>query len=397
MSGRPGRGRRGRDEEPKLPKWVEGVRMRNEEYINWSDLGRRLTGGRGGFTAVLLIVVTIAVALWLMTGIYQVGPGSEGVIRQFGVVVARTGPGLQYHLPWPIQEGNVVNMEEIRRGEIGFRTVSTKPERYQNEPHEALMLTGDENIVDIHVIVQYKVKDAANYLFKVRDVEDALKAAAEVALRGVVGRNSIDFVMIEGRQQVENDTVAYLQDLLDTYESGLLVTAVKLQEVDAPEQVRDAFHDVVRAKEDKEKVMNEARGYREDLVPKARGEAQQMIKAAEAYKEQRIIRARGDAEKFLKVLEEYGKAKDVTRKRLYLEAMERILPGIEKIIIASDGGNLLQFLPLREAGKKLAAPTSPAEEEAGRRLPTPTPPAREGADKKPVATATPAGGREARR
>ncbi|MFH1486030.1 MAG: FtsH protease activity modulator HflK [Chloroflexota bacterium] len=393
MSGRRGRGRRGGDEEPELPKRIEGVRMRNEQNIDWADLGRRFTRAKGSVATVLLIGVVILAALWLMTGIYQVGPGSEGVIRQFGVVVAKTGPGLQYHLPWPIQQADVVNMEEIRRAEIGFRTVSTRPVRYENEPHEALMLTGDENIVDIHVIVQYKIKSASEYLFKVRDVEDTLKAVAEVALRGVVGQNSIDFVMIEGRQQVETDTMKYLQDILDVYGSGLLVTAVKLQEVDAPEQVRDAFHDVVRAKEDKEKLINEARGYREDLVPKARGEAQQMIKAAEAYKEQRIIRARGDAEKFLKVLEEYRKAKDVTRKRLYLETMERILPGIEKIILASDSGNLLQFLPLREAGKKLATPTLPSSEE---RLAAPTPPAGQGAARKPVATITPSSQREGR-
>lgn len=389
MSGRPGRGRRGHDEEPELPKWMEGVRMKNEKQIDWSDLWRRFIRARGGVATVLLIVIVGLAALWLMTGIYQVGPGSEGVIRQFGVVVAKTGPGLQYRLPWPIQQADVVNMEEVRRAEIGFRS---RP-AIADVPDEALMLTGDENIVDIHVIVQYKIKDASNYLFMVKDVGDTLKAGAEVALRGIVGQNKIDFVMIEGRGAVESETVKYLQDILDNYGSGLLVTAVKLQEVDAPEQVRDAFHDVVRAKEDKEKLMNEARGYREDLVPKARGENQQMIKAAEAYKEQRTIEARGDAEKFLKVLEEYKKAEDVTRKRLYLETMERILPGIEKIIVAADGGNLLQFLPLREAGKKLASPTSPGSEG---KLAAPTPPAGQAAGKKPVATTTPSSRREGR-
>ncbi|MBI2907036.1 MAG: FtsH protease activity modulator HflK [Chloroflexi bacterium] len=363
--------------------------MKNEKQIDWSDLWRRFIRARGGVATVLLIVIVGLAALWLMTGIYQVGPGSEGVIRQFGVVVAKTGPGLQYRLPWPIQQADVVNMEEVRRAEIGFRS---RP-AIADVPDEALMLTGDENIVDIHVIVQYKIKDASNYLFMVKDVGDTLKAGAEVALRGIVGQNKIDFVMIEGRGAVESETVKYLQDILDNYGSGLLVTAVKLQEVDAPEQVRDAFHDVVRAKEDKEKLMNEARGYREDLVPKARGENQQMIKAAEAYKEQRTIEARGDAEKFLKVLEEYKKAEDVTRKRLYLETMERILPGIEKIIVAADGGNLLQFLPLREAGKKLASPTSPGSEG---KLAAPTPPAGQAAGKKPVATTTPSSRREGR-
>jgi len=210
--------------------------------------------------------------------------------------------------------------------------------------YEALMLTEDENMVDIHVIVYYRVKDASQYLFKVKEVEQTLKTATEAALRGIVGRNTIDYTMLEGRPEVASDTKELLQRLMDDYQSGLLITEVKLQEVDAPEEVRDAFQDVVRAREDKERVIREAEGYAADIVPRARGEKEQTILAAEAYKEQRIIRAQGDAEKFLKVLEEYLKAKDVTRQRLYLETMETILPGIEKIIIDKDAAGKIWLL-----------------------------------------------------
>jgi membrane protease subunit HflK len=176
-----------------------------------------------------------------------------------------------------------------------------------------------------------------------------LKAAAEVALRGMVGRNAIDYVMVEARADVEAGTHDFLQELMDGYQCGVAITKVSLQEVDAPPQVREAFHEVVRAREDKERLCREAEGYAEDIVPKDRGEKEQMILAAEAYKQQRILRAQGDTEKFLEILEEYQKAKDVTRQRLYLETIERIFPEVEKIIIDSEaGGDLLQFLPLKE-------------------------------------------------
>ena len=295
--------------------------------------------------------------IWLLTGIYTVAPGEVGVVRQFGQEVAQTDPGLQYHLPGPIQRVDKVNMAEVRRLNVGFREVS--PDTYETVLYEALMLTEDENMVDIHVIVYYRVKDASQYLFKVKEVEQTLKTATEAALRGVVGRNTIDYTLLEGRPEVANDTKEMLQQLMDAYQSGLLITEVKLQEVDAPEEVRDAFQDVVRAREDKEKVIREAEGYAADIVPRARGEKEQTILAAEAYKEQRIIRAQGDAEKFLNVLEEYLKAKDVTRQRLYLETMETILPGIEKIIIDKDAAEKIWLLLQQGEIENLVLP--PAE------------------------------------
>ena len=209
------------------------------------------------------------------------------------------------------------------------------------------MLTKDENIVNVHAIVQYRVLDASQFLFNVRDVPGVLKSATEVALRSAVGNTPIDGVLTERRVEVQEGTKAFLQRLMDDYQSGITVTEVKLQEVDAPSQVRDSFHEVVRAREDRERLVREAEGYRADIVPKARGEKEKTIKGAEAYKEQRILRSQGDAEKFLKVLSEYQKAQDVTRQRLYLETLEMLLPGIDKIIIDSKAApNLLPFLPL---------------------------------------------------
>ncbi len=303
----------------------------------------KVAGGR-----LWMIVVAVVVIIWGLTGIYSVDPGEKGVVRRFGKESGQTDPGLNYHLPWPIEKVTKVNMEEIRIAQIGFREVT--PGVFQDVPAEELMLTEDENIVSIHIIVQYKVKagEASNFLFKVVDVEAALKAAAEVALRGIVGQNPIDYVLVEGRSDVEARTREFLQELLDSYDAGLTVTKVNLQEVDAPEQVRDAFQEVVRAREDKEKVIREAEGYALDLVPKAKGEKEKTILDAEAYRDQRILLAQGDASKFTQVLEEYAKAPEVTRQRLYLETIERVLPGIEKIIIDSQSaGNLLQFLPLK--------------------------------------------------
>ncbi|MEK7270144.1 MAG: FtsH protease activity modulator HflK [Planctomycetota bacterium] len=305
----------------------------------------RKLGGRG-LGKLGLIGLGILIVLWLFSGIYTVGPGSQGVVRQFGREVAKTSAGLHYRLPWPIQTATVVNVAEVRRLSIGFAEI--RPGQFQDVPGEAAMLTKDENIVDVHVIVQYRVRDASQFLFNVRDVPRVLKAATEVALRSVVGNTAIDDVLTERRVEVQDGTNVFLQRMMDDYQSGIAVTEVKLQEVDAPREVRDAFHEVVRAREDRERVVREAEGYRADVVPRARGGKEQTIKVAEGYKEQRILRAQGDVAKFVAVLREYQKAPDVTRRRLYLETIETILPRIEKIIVDSKtASNLLPLLPLR--------------------------------------------------
>ena len=303
---------------------------------------------RFGGKKVFLILLVVIIGLWAASGIYMVGPGEEGVIRQFGKEVDRTPPGLRYRLPRPFQTHDVVHMARVRRAEVGFRTDATG--RIRPELKEALMLTGDENIVDAQLFVQYVVKDPSQFLFRVREPEVTLKTAAEVALRSVVGRNTIDYTMTEGRVVVQDEIKKYLQSLLDDYQTGLMITEARLLVVDPPDEVKDAFHDVVRAWEDRERLMREAEGYREDLIPKARGEAAQMVRIAEAYKEQRVIRAQGDAAKFLDVLKAYQKAKEVTRERLYLETLDKILPGKEKYILPPAGkDSVLKWLPLKEA------------------------------------------------
>jgi len=323
--------------QPREPSENRGPR------IPWDEIERRLTGREGppiklpiGLRGIVGILLAVAIVIWFGTGIYRVGPGEVAVVRQFGKEIGQTGPGLHYHLPGPIQRVTPVNLAEVREMAVGFEEVSGV---WQDRPEEALMLTSDENMVDIHVIVLYRVSDASQYLFKVKDIEGAegvLKTATETALRTVVGRNTIDDVMINKRTEVQDEAREILQTLMDEYETGILITAVRLQEVDAPEEVRDAFHEVVRAREDKETLIREAEGYAADIVPRARGEKEQKILEAEAYKQERIIRAEGDAARFLAVLAEYNKAPTVTKQRLYLEAMETILAGIEKVIVDPD-------------------------------------------------------------
>jgi len=301
--------------------------------------------------------ILVVVVLWLLSGIYIVRPDEQGVVRRFGKAIRVTQPGPHYHFPQPIEVVDKVKVKKVRRIEIGFRTISSgSPARYKFVPQESLMLTGDEQIVDAQIIVQYQVKDPEKFLFNVKDLEmpqGALVDAAEVALRQVVGQRPIDDVLIAEKLQIELDIRELLQQIIDRYDSGVGIKEVKLQTVRPPQEVAAAFSDVVSAKEDKDRLIKEADGYREDLLPKARGQARSIVLAAEAYKTERIKRAQGDADKFLSVLKEYEKAKDVTRKRIYLETMERILPGIRKFVIDPEvGGNLLQFLPLEKGAEK---------------------------------------------
>ncbi len=324
----------GRRERP--PSMEEMLGNLQEKIRGW---GRR---------KFLYLLLAVPILLWLASGIYIVGPGEVGVVRQFGKEVDQTPPGLRYRLPWPIQTHDIVHLTKVRRAEIGFRT-DPYSGKVRPEPKEALMLTGDENIVDAQLFVQYVVKDPSQFLFRVRSAEAVLKSSAEVALRSVVGRNTIDFTMTDGRVVVQDEIKKYLQSLLDEYQTGLMVTEARLLVVDPPEEVKDAFHDVVRAWEDRERLVREAEGYREDLIPKAKGEAAQMIQAGEAYREQRVIRAQGDAGRFLDMLKAYRKGKEVTRERLYLETLEKILPGKEKYILPPEGGSsVLKWLPLKE-------------------------------------------------
>jgi len=313
-----------------------------------------LRAGRGSLSRLLpktvFPVIALLALLWAATGFYMVSPGEVGVVRRFGQEARKSHPGLRYHVPWPVERADIVNLESIRRAEIGSRSFQRAGGTTQRRvPEEALMLTGDENIVEAQLIVQYQVKDPSLYLFHVADPDEVLHSTTEVALRGMVGNTTIDDFLTVGREKVQLDTRDFLQRLLDNYQTGLRVTEVRLQVVDPPEQVKDAFHEVVRAREDRERLINQSQGYQEDIIPKARGKAQQMLREAEAYKEERALRAQGDAERFLAVLAEYRKAKDVTRARLHLEASERILGQVKKVVIDPRAtGGLSPLLPLTE-------------------------------------------------
>ena len=297
------------------------------------------------FNFKLMPVVLAALAIWLLTGTFMVGPDEVGVVRTFGEHTRVAQSGLNWHFPVPIETVNTPKVTEVKRIEIGFRTLRNG--QYRTVEKESLMLTGDENIVDAEMIVQYKIKDPVAYLFNIVEPELTVREAAEASLRTVVGRNKIDETLTTGKFTIQEETKFQLQSILDLYESGIHVVAVQLQDVSPPKEVIGAFKDVASAKEDKNRMVNQAEGYRNDLIPKARGEAEAMIRAAEGFRESRIKRAEGDAAKFTTILQEYRKAKSITEKRLYLETMEKVLPGIEKIIIPDkDSGNILNLLNL---------------------------------------------------
>jgi membrane protease subunit HflK len=287
----------------------------------------------------------LAVVLWLLTGTYVVGPDEVGIVRTFGEYTRVVQSGLNWHFPAPIETVDTPKVTQVKRIEIGFRTL--KNGQYRTVEKESLMLTGDENIVDAEMIVQYKIKDPVAYLFNIVEPVLTVREASEASLRTVVGRNKIDETLTTGKFTIQEETKEQLQLILDKYESGIHIVAVQLQDVSPPKEVIGAFKDVASAKEDKNRMINQAEGYRNDIIPKARGEGEAMIRSAEGFKQSRIKRSEGDAAKFTTVLKEYKKAKSITQKRLYLETMEKVLPGIEKIIVPDkESGNMLNLLNL---------------------------------------------------
>jgi len=306
------------------------------------------------------ILIALAVIGWLLSGIYIVAPDEVGVVKRFGAMAYITGPGPHYHLPYPIETVMKPIVTQVRRAEIGFRTVSqAQTARYQAVPRESLMLTGDENIVDIQFIVQYKVKDPPAYLFNVFDPNKTVQDAAEASMRQVVGKSNIDEALTTGKFKLQQETKTLLQAVLDSYGAGLDVVTVQLQDVHPPQAVIEAFKDVASAKEDQNKFINDAEGYRNDILPKAKGKAAEVVNQSLGYRESKINYAKGDASRFTQVLSEYLKAKDITEKRLYLEAMEEVLKHSTKIIVGSEIGR--QVLPLLPLGGNLPSAASQRE------------------------------------
>ncbi|HZS84874.1 MAG TPA: FtsH protease activity modulator HflK [Stellaceae bacterium] len=360
--GQPPRGRG-----PQPPNIEELLRRSQEQFRRWFPGGSR---GGGNRRNLYVLIAGAAVALWLASGFYRVLPDEQGVVLRFGRYDRTTAPGLNYHLPAPIETYFTPKVTRVNRIEIGYRsgTASASTGRtaaVRQVPEEALMLTGDENIVDINFTVFWLIKDAQQYLFNIRNPDVTVKAAAESAMREVVGRTPIASALAEGRKQIEDDTQKLLQEILDSYGAGITVVQVQLQKVDPPAPVIDAFRDVQRARADQERKRNEADTYRNSILPVARGQAVKIVQDAEAYKQQVVAQAQGDAQRFLSVYNAYLAAKDVTTQRLYIETMEAILKDANKIIIdkAAQGSGVVPYLPLPQLNPEkpppAAAPPAP--------------------------------------
>jgi len=326
-----------------------------------------LPGGFGSRPGLILIAL-VAVALWGLSGFYQVQPDELGVVLRFGAVNRIAFPGLRYHMPAPIESVERPKVTRVNRVEVGFR-LGDSGRTAQDLPKESLMLTGDENIVDINFTVFWVIKDAQKYLFNIRDPDATVKAAAESAMREVIGHTEIASALAEGRAKIEIDTQKLLQEILDYYGSGIDITQLQLQKVDPPPPVIEAFRDVQSAKIDFTRFQNEADAYQNDVVPQAQGEAARIVQEAEAYKAQIVNQAQGDAQRFISVYNAYAKAPDVTARRLYIDTMQTILKSANKIILdrAASSSGVLPYLPLPQikgaspstAGRAPAAGGSP--------------------------------------
>ncbi len=333
------------------------------------DRFRSFLPGGGGLRNVL-IVLLIAVAAWLFSGIYRVNTDEQGLVLRFGEWVRTTQPGLHYHLPSPIETVFTPKVTTVNRIEVGFRSPrqGRKPTTIRQVSEEGLMLTGDENIVDINFTVFWRIKDAGKFLFNIRNPESTIKSVAESAMRDTTGQMPIEQILAKRRGAVAGDTKRLLQEVLDEYGTGVEITEIQLQKVDPPEQVIDAFRDVQRAKADQERLRNNAEAYRNDIIPRARGEAAQIVQQAEAYKREVVARAEGDGQRFLAVHKAYSKAKDVTTKRIYLETLQEVFSNINKVLIDSSERNasgVVPYLPLPELQKRRAVPAKEAVEGGG--------------------------------
>ena len=288
-----------------------------------------------------VFVVFVIVAIWLASGFYIVDEGKRGVVLRLGKYLETTMPGPRWHIPYPVEGVEVVNVAGVRPVEVGYRGTPKN-----KQPQEALMLTDDENIVDVQFAVQWNIKSPTDYVFNNKNPDDNVMQAAETAIREVVGKSPMDFVLSQGRSEVASRVKVLMQTILDRYATGINITTVALQGAQAPEQVLPAFEDVVRAQQDQERFKNEGQAYANDVVPKAEGIAARLVQEANGYKQSVISTAHGDADRFTQVLSEYQKAPQVTRERMYLDTMQQVLGSTSKVIIDTKGGNQLLYLPI---------------------------------------------------
>ena len=333
------------------PPNVDEIIRKVQERIKKFFPGGSASGGKPLMFGLIILLV-----VWALSGLYRVLPDEQGVVLRFGKFVKTTQPGLNYHIPFPVESVLTPKVTKVNRMDIGFRSERDSgfsSGAVPDVPEESLMLTGDENIVNIDFSVFWVIKDAGNFLFKIQDPQGTVKAAAETAMREVIARSEIQPILTEGRSKIEIDTQEIIQNILDEYNSGIQITQVQTQKADPPDQVIDAFRDVQAARADMERSKNEAEAYRNDVIPRARGEAQKILQAAEAYKKEVVAKAEGEASRFIAIYNEYKNAKAVTQERMYLETMEKVLADIDKVIIEKNAGSgVVPYLPLPELKKK---------------------------------------------
>ncbi|HYC65144.1 MAG TPA: FtsH protease activity modulator HflK [Reyranellaceae bacterium] len=353
------------------PPDMEDVIRKGQERLK-----NLIPGGFGSLKGIVLIALA-AVAIWLLTGFFRVQPNQQAIQLIFGKPYGKpVEPGLHYNLPGPIGQVVVVNVSDQRRTQIGARTGGTPDRSTFNRPGqqrltstENLMLTGDENIVDIEFTVLWTIKDVAQYAFSVRSPEENVRAGAEAAMREIIGKSNLQYAQTEGRTRIEQDTKDLLQRILDEYNLGVRVVQIQLQRVDPPQEVIAAFRDVQAARADKERSINEANTYRNQVLPRAKGEAESIIQRAEGYKAETVARSKGDAQRFTQVYEQYAKAKEITQERLYIETIEEVLRGVNKVLVdkSAGGQGVLPYLPLPElrSGQPQANQPAPAPRPQG--------------------------------
>jgi membrane protease subunit HflK len=345
------------------PPDLEALLKRSQDRLR-----QLLPKGFGGGGA--LIVGLIVVAVWLASGIYVVDPDEQGVVTRFGAFVGRTTPGINYHLPWPIEAVQTPAVTRENQLNIGYRLGNSEGSR--DVPEESLMLTGDENIVDINFTVFWVIKDAGAFLFNVQNpdgqLDATIKAVAESAMREVVGKNQIEPILTANREPIQDEVRDLMQRILDAYQAGVTVTRVQMQKADPPAQVIEAYRDVQAAQTDQDRMRNEAEAYANKIIPEARGQAARIIQQAEGYKQQVTAEAQGEAARFVSVYDQYKKAPDVTRRRIYLDTMSEVLGGMNKVIVDNKGGSgVLPYLPLPELRQGTPRPGAPVADARGGR------------------------------
>ena len=347
--GKNGSGRGGR-RPPNIDEVIEKIQKLINNFI---------PGGKSSGSKPIIFGLILLIVIWTFSGLYRVLPDEQGVVLRFGKFTSTTQPGLNYHIPYPVETVLTPKVTKVNRIDIGFRAASDsgRTSGIGDVSEESLMLTGDENLVNIDFSVFWVIKDAGQFLFKIQSPVETVKAAAETAMREVIAKSKLQSILTEGRSKIEIETQEIAQSLLDEYESGIQITQVQTQKADPPDEVIDAFRDVQAARADMERSKNEAEAYANDVIPRARGEAAKILQEAEAYKKQVVAAAEGEASRFVAIYNEYAKAKRVTQERMYLETMEKVLADIDKVIIDRKAGGVVPYLPLPELSKKKGSDT----------------------------------------